>query len=68
VTPVARQGEWLNRLGIGQRAEALAASNPGRGAEIRQALERLTGTEAMGNVFKVIALHSPDWPAPGGFA
>jgi SAM-dependent MidA family methyltransferase len=30
-------------------------------------LRRLTATDEMGSLFKVIALHSPDWPAPGGY-
>ena len=32
------------------------------------ALERLTSRYQMGSLFKVIAIHSPDWPAPAGFA
>ena len=31
------------------------------------ALHRLTGADKMGSLFKVIAIHSPDWPAPAGF-
>ena len=66
VTPVMSQGEWLNALGIGQRAASLATMNPERRVELADAVQRLTGQ--MGNLFKVTALHSPDWPTPGGFA
>ena len=67
-TPVVSQREWLNRLGIGARAAALADSNPGRADELAAAVQRLTGRDEMGELFKVIAIHSPDWPQPAGFA
>ena len=67
VTPLVAQGEWLGRLGIGARADALANANPGKGDEIRAALERLTASDQMGDLFKVIAIHSADWPRPAGF-
>lgn len=68
VSALATQGEWLGRLGIAERAAQLIAANPGRGEEIAAALDRLTASEAMGNLFKVIALHSPGWPEAAGFA
>ena len=68
VTPVVTQGEWLGRLGIAARAAALTAGNPQAGGTIALALARLTGAGEMGELFKVMALHSPDWPAPAGFA
>jgi SAM-dependent MidA family methyltransferase len=67
VTPLTTQGEWLNRLGIGARAAALAKSNPQRAEELAAAARRLTDKDAMGDLFKVIAIHSADWPAPAGF-
>jgi SAM-dependent MidA family methyltransferase len=67
VTPVITQGEWLNRLGIGARAAALADANPERASELAEAVQRLTGRDEMGELFKVVALHSPKWPAPAGF-
>lgn len=67
VTSLATQGEWLVRLGIETRAKALALSNPGRAGEIAAALERLASEDQMGRLFKVIAIHSPQWPAPAGF-
>ncbi len=67
VTALVGQGEWLNRLGIGQRAAALATANPERAKELATAVHRLTGKDEMGELFKVIAIHSPAWPAPLGF-
>jgi NADH dehydrogenase [ubiquinone] 1 alpha subcomplex assembly factor 7 len=62
------QGEWLEAMGIGLRAEALARSAPDRAAEIDTAHRRLTEPGQMGTLFKVLALTAPDWPQPAGFA
>ena len=67
VTALAPQGEWLTRIGIFERAESLIRQNPDRARDIGSALTRLTATDQMGELFKVIALHSPDWPVPAGF-
>ena len=67
-TSVLGQGEWLLRLGIEARAQSLSRANPEQADEIQEALERLTSRDQMGELFKVIALHSRDWPAPAGFA
>ena len=67
VTELKAQGDWLNALGIGQRAAALATANPGRAKELAAAVQRLTGDDQMGELFKVIAIHSSDWPVPPGF-
>ena len=67
VTPVVTQGLWLERLGIDARAQALAHAHPGRAAEIAAAHRRLCDPGEMGQLFKVIAIHSPDWPQPAGF-
>jgi SAM-dependent MidA family methyltransferase len=66
VTPVVSQGEWLLRLGIESRAQALSRANPERAGDIQAALDRLTSREQMGGLFKVVAIHAPDWPAPAG--
>ena len=66
-TSVVTQRDWLNRLGIGSRATALANCNPARADELAAAVQRLTGRDEMGELFKVIAIHSPDWPQPAGF-
>lgn len=68
VTPLVTQGEWLKRLGIEARAASLARSNPERAEEIDAAIRRLTAPAEMGELFKVMAIHSLDWPAPAGFA
>jgi len=68
VSRLVAQGEWLKRLGIVARAEALIRANPDQAEAIHTALERLTGADQMGTLFKIIAIHSPDWPEPVGFA
>ena len=67
VTPLATQSEWLERLGISARAAALARAHPRRSAEIDAAYRRLCDPAQMGALFKVIAIHSPEWPKPAGF-
>jgi NADH dehydrogenase [ubiquinone] 1 alpha subcomplex assembly factor 7 len=68
VTQVVPQGEWLIRLGIEARAQALARANPDRLKEVEGALYRLTAPDEMGTLFKVLGVHSPKWPTPAGFA
>jgi SAM-dependent MidA family methyltransferase len=68
VTRLITQGEWLIRLGIEARAQALCRANPDRADDVQSALERLTASDQMGSMFKVLGIHSPDWPAPAGFA
>jgi NADH dehydrogenase [ubiquinone] 1 alpha subcomplex assembly factor 7 len=67
-TDVVSQGRWLKALGIGTRAAALATANPDRLDELAAAVQRLTGDEQMGSLFKVMAIHASDWPAPAGLA
>ena len=67
VTKLVCQGEWLQRLGIDARAAALTKAQPERAEEIRAARDRLCNPGQMGELFKVIAIHSADWPAPAGF-
>ncbi|HEX8222584.1 MAG TPA: SAM-dependent methyltransferase [Allosphingosinicella sp.] len=62
------QGDWLARLGIDARAEALARSAPDRADELRMARNRLASPDQMGQLFRVMGLSAPAWPAPGGFA
>ena len=66
--PVIGQGEWLRRVGIEIRADALLRANPQKADDIQAALERLTSSDAMGTLFKVIGIHSPEWPTPAGFS
>ena len=62
------QGDWLVAMGIGVRAEALSAAAPDRAADIAEARDRLTARDRMGELFKVMALTAPDWPAGAGLA
>jgi len=59
------QGAFLHALGIEARAAAL---RPKGGAAVDAALTRLTGDDAMGSLFKVLSLTSPDLLPPPGFA
>ena len=61
------QGAFLEGLGIGVRAESLMAAQPTQGREIEAAISRLTSEDAMGRLFKVMALGSPGLAPPPGF-
>ncbi len=61
------QGVFLKNLGIATRAEALAAASPAHSQDIADGLKRLTSDEAMGRLFKVMALISPGMTLPPGF-
>ncbi|WBO24705.1 SAM-dependent methyltransferase [Sphingomonas abietis] len=67
VHPIATQGALLEALGIGARATTLARAAPDRQADIEAAWRRLCAPDAMGTLFKALALTAPDWPAPAGF-
>jgi SAM-dependent MidA family methyltransferase len=67
-TAVVTQGNWLERLGIRARADALVKANPNQADEIHAALDRLIAPGEMGELFKVVAIHSAGWPAPAGLA
>ena len=63
------QGNLLRALGIEARAAALAThATAAQAADIGAAVARLTGRQAMGRLFKALALTSPGWPVPAGFA
>ena len=66
-TELVTQRAWLERLGIAQRAEALAQAQPERAPEIESARKRLCDAQEMGSLFKVMGIHSADWPVPAGF-
>jgi NADH dehydrogenase [ubiquinone] 1 alpha subcomplex assembly factor 7 len=65
--PLATQGDFLRRLGIGERAKTLMKANPGEAADIAAALARLTEPGQMGELFKVFCAASPGL-APSGFS
>lgn len=63
---IVSQGTWLETLGIGARAMALAAKNPADTEDISAARRRLCDEAEMGRLFKVIALTGKDWPEMAG--
>ncbi len=62
------QGEWLKRLGIDMRAEALARQAPQYKVALEQAKHRLTADDQMGLLFKVMGLAAPGWGSGTGFS
>ena len=66
VSRLKSQGTWLETLGIAGRAMALAARNPEQAEAIGAARRRLCDEEAMGRLFKVMAVAAPGWPLPAG--
>ncbi len=71
-TPVSKivpQGELLGRLGIAQRAEALAQGLSGEALETHtSAFQRLTDPTQMGTLFKAIAFYPNGHTPPPGFS
>ncbi len=67
-TRMIAQGTLLGRLGIGERARALAATLQGAALENHTAaFHRLTGPDQMGNLFKAIAFYQAGGAPPPGF-
>jgi SAM-dependent MidA family methyltransferase len=66
VSRVTGQGTWLETLGIGARAMALAAKNPQDIERIAAARRRLCDEAEMGRLFKVMAIRAPGWPEVAG--
>jgi NADH dehydrogenase [ubiquinone] 1 alpha subcomplex assembly factor 7 len=58
------QGAFLRRLGVVERAEALARARPDQAQRIQRQLERLIDEEAMGALFKAACIHHPSFAAP----
>lgn len=67
VSAVATQGDWLQRLGIDARLQSLVAAAPDRVIELHSQRDRLVTADAMGELFKVMAITAPGWPTPAGF-
>jgi NADH dehydrogenase [ubiquinone] 1 alpha subcomplex assembly factor 7 len=63
------QRDFLMRLGIEKRAEALKANAPDKTAAIERGLKRLTATgpKGMGELFKVLAIADPKFGDLPGF-
>ena len=66
VSRLISQGTWLETLGIAGRAMALAARNPEHAEAIAAARRRLCDGDAMGTLFRVMAVVAPSWPIPAG--
>lgn len=63
-TAILTQADFLARLGIGPRAEALLRARPDRSETLGRQLTRLIAADEMGELFKVCVLHSPGWTPP----
>ena len=61
------QNEFLSKLGIEMRAATLAKAQPDSRAKIARQLERLTGEEQMGVLFKAMCFQSDGFDIPLGF-
>ena len=61
------QGDFLRRLGIEQRAAALARARPDQAQVIARQLARLIDPDQMGDLFKAACLYAGDGPPPPGF-
>jgi NADH dehydrogenase [ubiquinone] 1 alpha subcomplex assembly factor 7 len=64
-TALLRQGDFLRRLGIEQRAAALAQARPDRADTVGRQLDRLIAPDQMGRLFKAACVHAPDLVPPG---
>ncbi|MGR4862271.1 class I SAM-dependent methyltransferase [Caulobacter sp. LARHSG274] len=62
--PILSQGDFLRALGIEARAQVLAAARPDQAQTVARQLDRLTGADQMGDLFKVACLHAPGLSPP----
>lgn len=62
--PILTQAEFLRRLGIEARAEALAAARPDRLDTLERQFHRLTHPDEMGTLFKAACLTGPGFEPP----
>ncbi|MFO1156478.1 MAG: SAM-dependent methyltransferase [Rhodospirillales bacterium] len=62
------QGLFLGRLGIAERAAALAAASPEQADTLEGAIRRLVHPGRMGLLFKALAIGQAALPPPPGFA
>jgi len=63
-TAILTQAEFLARMGVGLRAEALVAARPDKAPMIGRQLNRLVAADQMGELFKAACIHSPGWTPP----
>ncbi len=62
-----KQNAFLTALGFMQRTDNLAQQNPLMADKLRLAAQRLTAPEAMGSLFKVLAICPKGFPTLPGF-
>lgn len=61
-----KQNYFLTALGLYQRSDKLAQHHPHKALDLRASVQRLTAPEAMGSLFKVLAVCPPSFaPLPG---
>jgi SAM-dependent MidA family methyltransferase len=65
-TAILTQAEFLSRMAIGQRAEALARAQPDKAGLIGRQLDRLIAADQMGELFKAACIHAPSF-TPAAF-
>jgi NADH dehydrogenase [ubiquinone] 1 alpha subcomplex assembly factor 7 len=62
------QGQFLKGLGVNERTDALMArATQDQLAQLDAGRDRLISDDQMGDLFKVMAITSPDLPPPSGF-
>jgi SAM-dependent MidA family methyltransferase len=62
-----KQNAFLTALGLFQRTDFLAQKNPENAEKLHLAARRLTAPEAMGSLFKALAICPPGFPPLPGF-
>jgi SAM-dependent MidA family methyltransferase len=62
-----KQNAFLTALGLHQRTDFLCRKHPHMAENLRLAAQRLTAPEAMGSLFKVLAITPEDFPILPGF-
>lgn len=67
VSGILPQGEFLRRLGVEARTEALVSANPASEGVLRRQLARLIDADQMGELFKAAAIVFPPEIVPPGF-
>ncbi len=64
-TPIVTQAAFLKALGVEARAQVLSRARPDQAERLARQLHRLTADDQMGELFKVVAIHSSGLSPPG---
>jgi NADH dehydrogenase [ubiquinone] 1 alpha subcomplex assembly factor 7 len=67
VSPIIKQGQWLEAMGIVSRLQALCAHRPDERPRLLRQVARLTDEGQMGSLFKVMVVSAPGLAPPPGF-